>query len=78
MCISFTLQMFITWYKNLEKFVKLWCNIYKHNGKEKNFKKRNITYFVLLKYPWIAWFDSRVPEVDLYFQVSWSHPITGT
>lgn len=52
MCISFTLQTFITWYKNLEKFVQLWCSIYKRNGKEK--KLRNITYFMLLKYPWIA------------------------
>lgn len=32
--ISFTLQTFITWYKNLGNFIKLWYNLYKHNGKE--------------------------------------------
>ena len=31
---------FITWYKNLEKFVKLQCSIYKHNGKEKKFLRK--------------------------------------
>lgn len=71
--------------KILKKFVKLWCSIYKRNGKGKKIKKYYLFY--ALKYPWIAWiweqsacnsYVFRVPfEVDFYFQVSWSHLITG-
>ena len=34
--------------------------------RKKFFKKRNITYFMLLKYPWIAWFESRVPTTAMF------------